>query len=514
MPKEVLQKLKIDEKDLKGLEDFPRASNYIAAAMIFLSDNALIERNLKFDDIKPRRLEGSLERFYPQYSQTKQGLHNLITGFSTLKGFPSHINAETPGSIHEGSELRHALAVAFGAVMDKPDLIVGCIVGDGEAESGPTATAWHTAKYIDPVESGAVIPIVYVNGFKISERTIYGCMDDKEIVTLFTGYGYQCRFVEDLEDIMASSSKVPSTPVKSLMAAKTNKDQLAGLQKWLLSYGPKDLFTKDGVPTDSIKSVIPSEDYKKLTSKSIFHWRDTEFETYCCAKHIPLYNQPLPSLQELHDGLSPDVGIGSELMFEVVVAASILRRKCPLLRVRVVNVTDLMILEAETLHPHSLTDDKFSSLFTPDKPIHINYHGYSNEIKGLLFGRLNLSRVSIACYKEEGSTTTPLDMMLRNGVSRYHVMEAAIKGVARSNERVALEITGLLGEVRHQVSKVQESILERGRDPEGTFDIPRFEGMVFVEGKKRRMGRLSLKTLAAEFSENKVTVPINCFKAN
>jgi xylulose-5-phosphate/fructose-6-phosphate phosphoketolase len=150
-------------------------------------------------------LEGSLGKFYPQYSQTKQGLHNLITGFSTPHGFPSHINAETPGSIHEGGELGYALAVAFGAVMDKPDLVVACIVGDGEAESGPTATAWHAAKYIDPAESGAVIPIVHVNGFKISERTIYGCMDDKEMVSLFTGYGYQCRFVEDLDDIVSGS---------------------------------------------------------------------------------------------------------------------------------------------------------------------------------------------------------------------------------------------------------------------------------------------------------------------
>lgn len=144
-----------------------------------------------------------MEKFYPEYANNKQGLHNLITGFSTPHGFPSHINAETPGAIHEGGELGYALSVAFGAVMDKPDLIVGCIVGDGEAESGPTATAWHAAKYIDPAESGAVIPIVHVNGFKISERTIYGCMDEKELVTLFTGYGYQVRFVEDLEDIVS-----------------------------------------------------------------------------------------------------------------------------------------------------------------------------------------------------------------------------------------------------------------------------------------------------------------------
>lgn len=143
-----------------------------------------------------------------------------------------------------------------------------------------------------------------------------------------------------------------------------------------------------------------------------------------------------------------------------------------------------MILEAETLHPHSLTNDEFSALFTADKPIHFNYHGYSNEIKGLLFGRHNLDRVSIACYKEEGSTTTPFDMMLRNNVSRYDVAVAAIKGAAKGNEKVALEMTGLLGEVRHQVSKVQEYIMGTGKDPEGTFDIPKFEGTVFGKAGK------------------------------
>ena len=181
-------------------------------------------------------------------------------------------------------------------------------------------------------------------------------------------------------------------------------------------------------------------------------------------------------------GLDPDVvlvGIGSELMFEVVVAAAILKRKCPDLRVRVVNVTDLMILEAETLHPHALSDDDFSSLFTPDRPIHFNYHGYANEIKGLLFGRHNLDRVSVQCYKEEGSTTTPFDMMLRNNVSRYDVVEAAIRGGAKHNKKVELEMTTLLGEVRHQVTKAHKYIMATGKDPEGTFDIPKFEGTVF-----------------------------------
>lgn len=149
------------------------------------------------------------------------------------------------------------------------------------------------------------------------------------------------------------------------------------------------------------------------------------------------------------------------------------------------NVTDLMILEAATLHPHSLTDDEFSTLFTADRPVCFNYHGYSGEIKGLLFGRHNLERVSIACYKEEGSTTTPFDMLVRNGVSRYHIVEAAITGGAKRNEKVALDMTSLLGEIKHQISKVQEYIMSTGKDPEGTFDVPAFEGTAFEGGAKK-----------------------------
>lgn len=189
------------------------------------------------------------------------------------------------------------------------------------------------------------------------------------------------------------------------------------------------------------------------------------------------------------DGLNPDmvlVGIGSELMFEVVVAAAILRRLCPALRVRVINVTDLMILESETLHPHSLNTDEFSSLFTADRPIHFNYHGYANEIKGLLFGRKHLDRVTIECYKEEGSTTTPFDMRLRNCVSRYHVAEAAIRGGAKHNPKVALDMATLLGDIRHQVTKVQNYIMSSGRDPEGTFDTPRFENTAFEHGSAKK----------------------------
>lgn len=165
------------------------------------------------------------------------------------------------------------------------------------------------------------------------------------------------------------------------------------------------------------------------------------------------------------DGVNPDVvlvGIGSELTFEVIAASALLHKKLPQLRVRVVNVTDLMILGLEGSHPHALSHDEFDALFTPDKPIHFNYHGYSNELKGLLFGRPQVDRITIESYREEGSTTTPFDMMLRNHVSRYHVAEAAIKGAAKTNEKVKMDMHGVLSEIHHDISKIQQSITEVG----------------------------------------------------
>ncbi|GAA5828193.1 hypothetical protein JCM5353_003885 [Sporobolomyces roseus] len=225
-----------------------RLSNYLANAQIFLKSNATLERKLSADDIKPRLLghggtsaglsmaychgqalirrrgevegvepkvlfvtgpghgapailsnlyiEGAITKFYPKYSLDRNGLEKFVKYFSWPGGFPSHVNAETPGCIHEGGELGYALAVAYGSVMDRPDQISIVVVGDGESETGPTATAWHSHKYLDPKESGAVIPILHVNGFKISERTIPGTMDNTELSLLYSGYGYQVRFVE------------------------------------------------------------------------------------------------------------------------------------------------------------------------------------------------------------------------------------------------------------------------------------------------------------------------------
>ncbi len=181
----------------------------------------------------------------------------------------------------------------------------------------------------------------------------------------------------------------------------------------------------------------------------------------------------------IDDGLDPDVvlvGIGAEITFEVIEAAAMLRKIAPSLRVRVVNVTDLLILKHEGGHPHALTHDDFDGLFTTDRPIHINYHGYGDEVKGLLFGRPNLHRVSIEAYSEEGSTTTPLDMMLRNRVSRYHVAEAAIKGGAVRNEKVKLDMHEIISGLRHELAKLQQYIMETGKDPDNAYDTPTFDG--------------------------------------
>ena len=195
------------------------------------------------------------------------------------------------------------------------------------------------------------------------------------------------------------------------------------------------------------------------------------------------------------EGLSPDVvlvGIGTEVTFEVIAAAALLRKLAPELRVRVVNVTDLMILGPFGSHPHALSDTDFENLFTKDKRIIVNYHGYSRDVAGLVFGRRGAERMHIEGYREEGSTTTPFDMMLRNHVSRYHVAREAIRGAAQFNERIALRSMELSGELQSRVKRDQRYIFKHGTgelksscavpglfayfftDPSGTYDVPTF----------------------------------------
>jgi len=339
----------------------------MAVAMIYLKDNFLLERSLAKDDIKERLLghwgtcpglnaiyahynllikrhsldsfiiigpghgapallgnlwvEGSLSRVYPdEYSTTRKGFNRLLKLFSWPGGFPSHSNPQVPGCIHEGGELGYALAVAFGAVMDLPDLIVPVVIGDGEAETGPTATAWHHYKYLDPKESGAVLPILHRNGYKIASPTIFGAMSEEELNLLFTGYGYEVRFCGEHNDLdadlhaslewalsqikriqhaarsgnpmtrprwpmiilstpkgmgapeevkgikIAGSFRAHQVPLKS---PREDAEELRALEGWLRSYKVTELLDKEGAPVPQVMAALPPAELRMGWNKHV-----------------------------------------------------------------------------------------------------------------------------------------------------------------------------------------------------------------------------------------------------
>src|SRR3989441_6455119 len=222
---------------LTKMHAYWRAANYLSVGQIYLYDNPLLKKPLTLAHIKPRLLghwgttpglnfvyvhlnrvikeydlnvmyitgpghggpglvanaylEGTYSEVYPNVSQDEEGLKRLFTQFSFPGGIPSHVSPETPGSIHEGGELGYSLSHAFGVAFDNPDLLVACVVGDGEAETGPLATSWHSNKFLNPVRDGAVLPILHLNGYKIANPTVFARISDEELVSLFVGYGYR-----------------------------------------------------------------------------------------------------------------------------------------------------------------------------------------------------------------------------------------------------------------------------------------------------------------------------------
>src|SRR6266705_4166726 len=232
----------LSEEELRKMHAYWRAANYLSVGQIYLYANPLLHESLKFEHIKPRLLghwgttpglnfiyvhfnrlikkydlnviyffgpghggpgmvantylEGTYSEFYSGIQQDEGGMRNLFKQFSFPGGIPSHDAPETPGSIHEGGELGYALVHAYGAVFDNPDLVACCVVGDGEAETGPLATSWHSNKFLNPVRDGAVLPILHLNGYKIANPTVLGRLSDEELTQLFTGYGYKPYWVE------------------------------------------------------------------------------------------------------------------------------------------------------------------------------------------------------------------------------------------------------------------------------------------------------------------------------
>jgi xylulose-5-phosphate/fructose-6-phosphate phosphoketolase len=336
-------------------EQFTRATNYLTAAQIFLQDNFLLERPLTPEDIKPRLLghwgsgpgvnlayvhlsklakkfgqemmfvlgpghafpalqanlflEGSLGEFYPKATHTYEGIEYICRNFSWPYGFPSHSNPGTPGVILEGGELGYSLSTSYGATLDNPNMIVACLVGDGEAETGPLAGAWHINKLVNPKTNGTVLPILHLNGYKISAPTVFGRMSDDELLSLFRGYGYEPRLVsgENLDEQMEealdwahhliwSIKESPDTPVAPrlpmiimrntkgwsgvkeldgqkiegnclshqvvLMEAKTDPEQLKMLEDWLRSYKFDELFDRERGFGDFVSNIVPEGDLR------------------------------------------------------------------------------------------------------------------------------------------------------------------------------------------------------------------------------------------------------------
>lgn len=335
---------------IDSFKNYMRAANYLTAAQIFLQDNFLLERELTFEDIKPRLLghwgsgpgvtlayshlsnlikkydqemmfvlgpghafpslqanlflEKTLEKFYPQVTQDLDGIKFLCQNFSWPYGFPSHSNPGTPGVILEGGELGYSLSTSYGAALDNRNLIVACLVGDGEAETGPTGGAWHLNKLINPKTNGTVLPILHLNGYKISGPTVTGRMSDDELKSLFWGYGYEPRLVsgdnlhEQMEEALdwahhliwdikeapetRVSPRLPMIIMRSLKGwsgvkeldglkiegnyashqvvlteAKTDAKQLKMLEDWLRSYNFNELFSKEAGFGDFAENIMP-----------------------------------------------------------------------------------------------------------------------------------------------------------------------------------------------------------------------------------------------------------------
>jgi xylulose-5-phosphate/fructose-6-phosphate phosphoketolase len=739
-------------EELSKIDRYWRAANYLSVGQIYLRDNPLLGEPLKREHTKPRLLghwgttpglnfiyvhmnrvikkdglnaifitgpghggpgvvantylEGSYTELYPAITQDLAGMKRLFTQFSWPGGIPSHASPDTPGSIHEGGELGYSLLHAHGAVFDNPDLVACCVVGDGEAETGPCAASWHSNKFLNPERDGAVLPVLHLNGYKIAGPTVLARIPQEELVDLFVGYGYEPYFVEGddpeiMHQLMAATldrvlaeikaiqqearqsgfSKRPRWPMIILRSPKgwtgpklvdglpvegtwrahqvpvtdlaTKPEHLEILEQWMRSYKPEELFDATGKLIAELGDLAPSgqhrigmnphangglllqdlklPDFREYAVKVVKPGETTEESTrvlgrwlrdvlklnqeqanfrimgpdetdsnrltavfevtdrtstaqvlptdshvspagrvmevlseHLCqgwlegylltgrhgffssyeafihivtsmfnqhakwleaTRHIP-WRRPIASLNYLltshvwrqdHNGFShqdpgfldhvvnkkpevvraylpPDancllavtdhclrsrnyvnviiagkqpelqwldmdaairhcaagVGVwkwasnddGSEpdavlaaagdvATLEILAAAWLLRRHLPELKIRVVNVVDLMTLQPASEHPHGLHSADFDAIFTKHRPIIFAYHGYPWLIHRLAYRRTNHDNMHVRGYKEEGTTTTPFDMVVRNNMDRFQLAMDTIRRVPR-----------------------------------------------------------------------------------
>jgi xylulose-5-phosphate/fructose-6-phosphate phosphoketolase len=779
----------LTDDELELIDRYWRAANYLAVGQIYLLANPLLREPLAIEHVKPRLLghwgttpglnfiyvhlnrlirhhdasmiyicgpghggpamvantylEGTYTELYPNITEDEEGLQKLFRQFSFPGGIPSHAAPEVPGSIHEGGELGYAVAHAYGAAFDNPELIVACVVGDGEAETGPLATSWHSNKFLNPATDGAVLPILHLNGYKIANPTLLARMPKDELTSLFIGYGYTPYFVEGndpkvvhrqmaetLEQVYAEIREIqakarssadnggpvvrPRWPMIILRTPKgwTGPKEVDGkktedywrshqvplsemaevpehvqlLEDWLKSYGPDELFDGQGRLQPELRELAPKglrrmgsnphanggmllrdlrmpdfrdyavdvsvpghtiaeatrtlggflRDIAKLNKESrnfrafaadehesnrlgamfevtgrtwlaetleedehlaadgrvmemlsehtcqgwlegyLLTGRHGFFSTYEAFVHLvdSMFNQhakwlkvtrseipwrrPIASLTYLltshvwrqdHNGFShqdpgfldhvvnkkgeiiriylppdtntllscadhclrsknyvnvivagkqpalqylnmedaikhctagigiwdfasndqdsePDVVMaccGDIPTLETLAAVDLLRRYIPDLKIRVINVVDLMKLQPESEHPHGMPDREYESLFTPDKPVIFAFHGYPWLIHRLTYRRPCHANLHVRGYKEEGTTTTPFDMVVRNDLDRFHLAEDAIDRLATPPKNVAYikqDLRNKLIEHKQYVTKYGDDLPE------------------------------------------------------
>ncbi len=770
----------LPKDELRRMDAYWRALNYLAVGQIYLLDNPLLKEPLKREHIKPRLLghwgtspglnmlcvhlnrvikrddlnmiyiigpghggpslvahaylEGTYSEYYPNISQNAEGMKRLFKQFSFPGGIPSHVAPETPGSIHEGGELGYALSHAYGAAFDNPDLIVACVVGDGEAETGPLATGWHGNKFLNPARDGAVLPILHLNGYKIANPCFLARIPKEELQKFFEGMGYKPYFVEGrdpaavhqqlagvLDAVVAEITRiwgdarernVTKRPAWPMIVLRTPKgwtcpaeidgkkcedywrshqvpmsdmdkpEHIRILEQWMKSYRPEELFDSAGrlkgeladlapkghrrmsdnphangglllrdlvmpdyrdyavdVPSpgatsaestrvmgkflrDVMKQNLKSRNFRLVSpdENNSNRWQDVLdvtnrcymaeiypdddklspdgrvmevlsehqcqgwlegylltgrhgfFSCYEAFIHIidSMFNQhakwlkvcnhirwrrPIASLNYLlsshvwrqdHNGFShqdpgfidhvvnkkaevvrvylppdantllsvtdhclrsrnyvnvvvagkqpapqwltmdqaikhcaegigiwewasndkgcePDVVMaccGDVPTLETLAAVELLRKHLPELKVRVVNVLDLMKLQPASEHPHGLKDHDFDALFTKDKPIIFAFHGYPWLIHRLTYRRTNHKNLHVRGYKEEGTTTTPFDMVVRNDLDRFHLVEDVIDRLPQLGARAAY----LKQAIHEKLIEHQQYIAEHGDD--------------------------------------------------
>ncbi len=769
----------LDPTELQAIDAWWRAANYLSVGQIYLLDNPLLEQPLTRAQIKPRLvghwgttpglnflyahlnrvikahdldaifitgpghggpalvanawLEGTYSEVYPSVSADRQGMQRLFKQFSFPGGISSHVGAETPGSIHEGGELGYSLSHAFGAAFDNPDLLVACVIGDGEAETGPLAGSWQSCHFLNPVRDGAVLPILHLNGYKIAGPTVLARIPHAELEALLTGYGYRPYFVEGddpeamhqrmagvLDEVIGEikaiqhaardgdSTGSPRWPMIVLRSPKgwtgpkavdgkriegtfrahqvpmgemDRADHIEILEQWMQSYRPRELFDEAGslrpeiaalappgnrrmsanphanggqllqdlqlpdfrsyavdVPapgatraeatrvqgqfirdvitrnpnnfrvfspdetnsnrwnavfevTDrcSMAQILPGDDHvapdgrvmEVLSEHQCEGWlegylltgRHGFFSCYEAFIHIvdSMFNQhakwlkvssevpwrrPIASLNYLlsshvwrqdHNGFShqdpgfidhvankkaevirvylppdantllsvtdhclrsrgyvnviiagkqpspqwldmdaaaahctaglgvwswassdagadPDVVMaccGDVPTLETLAAVDLLRQHLPQLRVRVVNVVNLMKLQPPSQHPRGLDDAAFDAMFTVDKPVIFAYHGYPTLIHRLTYRRTNYNNFHVHGYQEEGTTTTPFDMVVRNGLDRYHLVMNAIDRVPGLQN----DASSVRKAMTEKLEAHRQYIVEHGDDP-------------------------------------------------